>query len=75
MFSVQAISAQTATILAWSQLPSDLKDHLPSWLPTVLAVLILAAGIFGALIPQPKVTNVPEPSDVDHQRPNMGNGD
>ncbi len=61
MFSVQAITLQTTAILAWSQLPSDLKEALPHWLLAVLALLILSAGVIGALIPQRKVTNVQPP--------------
>lgn len=53
--SVQIMSIQSSVILAWSQLPEDLRTAIPPWVLASLAIGLLALGVFGAITIQEKV--------------------
>lgn len=56
MFSVQAQAAAIAILGVWQIFPDDLKAAIPHNLVAWFAMGLLALGIFGRLIEQPKVS-------------------
>ena len=55
MFSVQAMALAAAIQGAWPLMPDDLKATLPPMLVHWVSIALLAAGIVGRLVDQPKV--------------------
>jgi hypothetical protein len=53
--SVQAAGIQAALLVAWAQMPDDLKTQLPSWLLPALAGFVLFIGTVGVFINQKKL--------------------
>lgn len=51
-FSVRALALQTAMLIAWAQMPDDLKQALPHWLLPTIAFFVLAVGTVGAMFKQ-----------------------
>lgn len=56
MFSVQAQAIALALLGTWQAMPDDLKAQLPPSLVYWCAMGLMAAGIVGRLIQQPKVS-------------------
>jgi hypothetical protein len=66
--SIRAAAGQTAFLIAWSQLPADLKGYLPGWLMPGIAMTFLGVGVFGIMVrqappaeKQKEVPDVPDP--------------
>ena len=55
MFSVQAMTLATAIQGAWLGAPEDLKASVPQAWVTYLTIALLACGVVGRLVHQPKV--------------------
>lgn len=55
MFSMQSMAISTALLATWGLLPNSLIKSLPGPVVTGVAVVILALGMIGRLIDQPKV--------------------
>lgn len=55
--SVRAAAAQAAFLLAWAQLPDDLKVYIPHWVGTVVALALVCVGVFGVLVKQENVND------------------
>jgi hypothetical protein len=53
-FSVQLVAAATAVQLSVLAFPDGMRGWLPDWLTHVLAVVLLAAAVFGRLVDQKK---------------------
>lgn len=53
--SIRAAAAQAAFLIAWAQLPDDLKNYIPHWLGTLLALALVGVGVFGVLVKQEKL--------------------
>lgn len=53
-FSVQAMALSAALTAAWQFVPDDLKSSLPAWVPPAMGIAILALGIAGRIVEQPK---------------------
>jgi len=51
-YSMQALGALGLIQGAWLTLPTEIKDHLPTWLVTTVCVIIAAAGLFGGVLHQ-----------------------
>jgi hypothetical protein len=50
--SVRAAMLQAAVLLAWAQMPDDLKTALPGWLMPAIAGFVLLVGTCGAFFNQ-----------------------
>lgn len=55
MFSVQAQALALAILGAWQVMPEDLKAAIPPGAVFWCAMALMAAGIVGRLVDQPKV--------------------
>lgn len=55
MLSMQAMAGATAIQGAWVGLPEDMKTSIPPTVVHWLTMGLLAFGIFGRLVDQPKV--------------------
>lgn len=53
-FSVQAMVLAGAVQGAWAAFGDDLKSNVPHWLVTGITLGLLAAGVGGRLVQQPK---------------------
>lgn len=51
-FSVRALALQTAMLVAWAQMPDDLKNALPHWLLPAIGGFVLFVGTLGAMFNQ-----------------------
>jgi hypothetical protein len=60
MASMQAMTLATAIQGAWLYVPEDLKSTLPPNVVHWASIVLLAAGIVGRLVDQPKVRD-PQP--------------
>lgn len=58
--SIRAAAAQAAFLLAWAQLPDDLKSYIPHWLGTVVALALVLVGVLGVLVVQKESSNDPQ---------------
>lgn len=58
--SIRAAAAQAAFLLAWAQLPDDLKAYIPHWVGTVVALILVGVGVAGILVKQKDLSDVPE---------------
>jgi hypothetical protein len=50
--SIRAAALQGALLLAWAQMPDDMKQGLPSWLLPSIAIFVLVVGTMGVLVNQ-----------------------
>lgn len=50
--TVRAALLQAAVLIAWAQMPDDLKNALPGWLMPAIAGFVLFVGTAGAFINQ-----------------------
>lgn len=63
--SVRAALLQASVLIAWAQMPDDLKNALPGWLMPSIAGFVLFVGTAGAFINQKalKKDHDDEPAD------------
>lgn len=59
--SVRAAALQAGVLIAWAQMPDDLKNALPHWLMPAIAGFVLFVGTCGAFLNQKNLK-----SDGDH---------
>lgn len=55
MLSVQAMALATAIQGTWMTIPDELKASIPAQTVNWITMVLLAFGIFGRLVAQPKV--------------------
>ena len=63
-FSVQALGWSLAGLDAWPNLPADLKAEIPPQVAVWALGALLALGLIGSVIDQPK-TRAPRPPETD----------
>jgi hypothetical protein len=67
-WSVQAMTAAAALQGAWLAVPYDLKAHVPPPWPQLLTLGLLALGILGRLVDQPRPTSLDTGADDSPRR-------